>query len=902
MPEILLRTKLFVPPVRPNLVPRPQLLERLNQGLHLGHKLTLISAPAGFGKTTLVSEWVTGLERPAAWLSLDEDDNDIGRFLAYLVAALQTLVLGRVEGLVLSGVEGNVPNIGEGISAVLQSPQPPPTKSIVTLLLNDITALQDNFLLVLDDYHLVDDPEVNDALTYLLEHQPPQMHLVIATRVDPQLSLSRLRARSQLSELRAADLRFSLVEAAEFLNQTMGLDFSTEDVAALEARTEGWIAGLQLAAISMRGRDDATTLIKSFTGSHRLVLDYLIEEVLDQQPPNVQNFLLKTAVLSRLCGPLCDAVTGQESGQVILEMLDRANLFLIPLDDERRWYRYHHLFADLLRQRLQQISTSSTEDEWKDVAELHIRASEWYEENDLEIEAFQHAAAANDVERAERLVEGNGLPLTFRGVVTPVLHWFESLPVPAMDARPSLWVTYAMALVTTAKFAGVEEKLQAAEAALEGIELNDDTRDLIGRIADTRGTMAVGLRQEETLITQSRRALEYLRPDNVTYRTSATWKLGVAYEWQGDRVAAGKAYAEAVAISEASGNTYTNVLATVGLGDIQLAQNQLYLAADTFQRTVQRVGDLPIPVHTHVYHCLARIFYEWNDLDAAQEYGQKSLQHARPFKEFSYIFVERQVFLARLKLAKGDVTGAVSMLAEADQSMHRPDFAHFTPEVAAVQVLTLLRQNALADAADLAQEYELPMSQARVSLAQGDPSAALALLEPLSREAQAKGWEDEQLKVLVLQAVTHHAHGEKEKAVQLISDALMIGEAGGFMRTFVDEGLPMARLLYEALSQGIAPEYVRRLLAAFPTAEPQQAKPQQMPALESEWFEQLSERELDVLQLIAEGLTNQEVASRLFLSLNTVKAHTRSIYSKLGVNSRTQAVARARALGILTSI
>ncbi len=459
MPAPILATKLYIPPPRPEVVHRPRLIERLNEGLH--RKLTLISAPAGFGKTTLVSEWLAGCERPAAWLSLDEGDNDPARFLAYLVAALQTIAA----------------NVGEGVLGVLQSPQPPPTESVLTTLLNEITTVPDDLVLVLDDFHVIDAKPVDDALTFLLEHLPPQVHLVIATREDPHLPLARLRVRGQLTELRAADLRFTPSEADEFLKGVMGLNLSAEDVAALETRTEGWIAGLQLAAISMRGHEDAASFIESFTGSHHFVLDYLVEEVLQQQPESVQTFLLRTSILDILCGPLCDAVLldPSASGQETLEYIEHANLFLVPLDDERRWYRYHHLFAELLRQRLHQSATSSTGDERGGVNELHRRASQWYEDNGLEIEAFHHAAAANDVERTERLIEGKGVPLHFRGTVSPVLKWLESLPKTVLDARPSLWVTYASALMMTGQHTAVEQKLQAAEAALQGTEPNDRT-------------------------------------------------------------------------------------------------------------------------------------------------------------------------------------------------------------------------------------------------------------------------------------------------------------------------------------------------------------------------------------------------------------------------------------------
>ena len=473
MPAPLLTTKLYLPPLRLRSVPRPRLVERLNDGLAAGNRLTLVSAPAGFGKTTLVGEWVAGCGRPVAWLSLDEGDSDPGRFLAYLVAALQTVA----------------PGIGDGVLAVLGSPQPPPLEAMLTLLLNELATIPSDVVLVLDDYHVLDARPVDDALAFLVEHLPPQVHLVIATREDPALPLARLRARGQLTELRAADLRFTPSEAAAFLNQVMDLDLSADEIAALDARTEGWIAGLQLAAISLQGRDDAAGFIRSFAGSHRFVLDYLLEEVLQRQPDSVQAFLLRTSILDRLCGPLCDAVLldASATGQATLEHLERANLFLVPLDNERRWYRYHHLFADLLRQRRQQTTLSSG-----GVDDDHLRASEWYEANGLEIEAFQHAAAGHDVERAERLIEGRGMPLHFRGALVPILHWLESLPTTVFDARPSLWVTYASVLLSSGQKTGVEPKLQAAERALQDARTDDRTRDLVGRIASVRAFLVWG--------------------------------------------------------------------------------------------------------------------------------------------------------------------------------------------------------------------------------------------------------------------------------------------------------------------------------------------------------------------------------------------------------------------------
>ena len=886
MPAAILATKLYIPPSRQRVVLRPRLVQGLNEGLAAGNKLTLVSAPAGFGKTTVVSEWVAGCGRPVAWLSLDEGDSDPSRFLAYLIAALQTVA----------------PGVGDGVLTVLQSPHPPPLESTLTALLNDITTIPSDVVLVLDDYQVLDARPVDDALAFLVEHQPPQLHLVVATREDPALPLARLRARGQLTELRAADLRFTPSEAADFLNLVMGLNLTADDIAALETRTEGWIAGLQLAAISLQGREDVAGFIRSFAGSHHFVLDYLVEEVLQRQPESIRTFLLRTSILDRLCGPLCDAVMSESvaSGQETLEYLERANLFIVPLDNERRWCRYHHLFAELLRQRLHQSLASSGGDEGRTMAEYHTRASQWYEDNALEIEAFHHAAAANDIERAERLIIGGRIPQHSRAAVTAVFDWLDSLPRTVLDARPWLWVRSATVALNAGRTTGVEEKLQAAEEALQHADLDDKTRDLIGQIAAARATLALANYQPEAMINQAHRALEYLQPDNLPSRGRALRTLGFAYQLQGDRAAARQAYTEARAIRQAPGDINLTVSATTGLGNVQESENQLYQAAETYRCSLQLLGDQARSNADQEFIGLARISYEWNDLDAAEQYGQQSLQLARQYVGTIDRFVLSEVFLARLRLARRDVAGAAAMLAETEQSVRQNGFVRRMPEVAAAQVLTLLQQGDLAAAAHLAQTHDLPLSQARVHLAQGDPTAALAVLEPYRRQMAEKAWADEELKALVLLAVALDAHGEQAKAAQRLDEALTLAEPGGFIRIFVDEGVPIARLLREAASRGVRPEYVRRLLAAFPFDDAGRAASPATRVAGSRLAEPLSSRELEVLALVAKGLTNREIAARLYLSLHTVKAHARSIYAKLGVSSRTQAVARGRALGYLS--
>ncbi|WP_370374934.1 AAA family ATPase, partial [Candidatus Chloroploca sp. Khr17] len=476
MPESLLATKLFLPSPRSDAIYRDQLIVRLNAGL--ARKLTLVSAPAGFGKTTLLSTWLSGCDRPVAWLSLDEADSDLSRFLAYLVAALQTCA----------------PQLGGEMPALLASQQPPPAETLLTNLLNAIAAIPHDLILVLDDYHTIAAAPVDQALTFLLDRLPPHLHLVIATREDPNIPLARYRARHELSELRAADLRFTPTEATEYLNRVMGLDLADDAIAVLDARTEGWITGLHLAALSLQGQPDSAEFIAAFTGSHQFVLDYLVEEVLQRQPEPMQHFLLRTAILDRMCGSLCDAVLDEPagSGQTILEAIEHANLFIVPLDRERHWYRYHHLFRDLLRKRLGQRHPPEP------VAEYQIRASRWFEEHGLPAEAFHYAAAADDVARAERLIEHKEMPLHVRGNVNAILDWLWALPTTVLDARPSLWVKSATLALVAGRTNGVAARLQAAEQALPPGEPDEPTRNLIGIIAAARATLAVTQYQAET--------------------------------------------------------------------------------------------------------------------------------------------------------------------------------------------------------------------------------------------------------------------------------------------------------------------------------------------------------------------------------------------------------------------
>jgi len=626
--EQLLTTKLYIPSTRPELVPRPRLIKRLSESLHC--KLVLISAPAGFGKTTLVSEWVAGCERPAAWLSLDDEDNDPTRFLAYIVAALQTIAA----------------NIGEGVLGMLQSPQPPPTESILTALLNEISTIQDSFTLILDDYHVVDakpvdaSTSVDEALTFLLEHLPPQMQLVIATREDPQLPLTRLRARGQMTELRAKEMRFTTSEAAEFLNQVMGLNLSAEEVTSLETRTEGWIAGLQMAALSMQGRADTASFIQAFTGSHHFILDYLVEEVLQRQPESVHSFLLRTSILDRLSGPLCDAVqfgfsksyTGQEDGRGMLEALERGNLFVVPLDDKRQWYRYHHLFADVLQARL-------IEEQPDRVPTLHQRASEWYEQNGLPADAVRHALAAEDFERAAGLIELAWPAMDESFQLATWLDWGKALPDELIHARPVLCVGYAWALLNAGEFEAAEARLLDAERWLEPtadmseqmdepptkmvVVDEEQFRSLPISLASARAYQAQALGDVPGTVKYARRALDLIPEGDYFARGRAAVLLGLAQWASGDLDAAHRSFADAMASFQMVGNILFAISFTFILADIRMAQGRLHEAISTYEQSLhlaREQGDPALQGTTELYTGLSELHCEQGDLGTARQH------------------------------------------------------------------------------------------------------------------------------------------------------------------------------------------------------------------------------------------------------------------------------------------
>ncbi|WP_440118537.1 LuxR C-terminal-related transcriptional regulator [Paenibacillus sp. QZ-Y1] len=893
----ILSTKLYIPTLRAKVVDRPRLNNRLNEGMHA--KLILVSAPAGSGKTTLVNQWITASSQPTAWLSLEEADNDPARFLTYLCASLQTIS----------------PKLGEAIMGLIQSPEPPPVETLITYLLNEVSNISDHFVLVLDDFHLINTEAINHVLAYLLEHMPPHMHLVLTTRQQPKLPLARLRVKGDLIEIRGSDLRFSTIEAIEFLDRVMALELSEKHAALLEARTEGWVAGLQLAALSMQGSSDPSRFIDSFSGKDHLVLDYLVEEVLQRQSGRVQNFLLRTSILDRLCGSLCDVLLdmGKQkehelvdfSGQQMLEWLEQSNLFVIPLDNERRWYRYHHLFADLLRKKVQQNPelAGATESDII-IAEIHQRASIWYEDNQLELEAFHHAVAAGDINRATYLMEGNGMPLLFRGAVVPALHWLDSISIEEMNERPSLWVMYVSALLMSGHMADVEPKLQAAEQALQNREKDQIDPDLIGHMASIRATLAVSKHEADTIIKESLLALKYLHPDNLPVRSATAWTLGYAYQLQGKRAEANLSYLESLSNSTKIGHHIITMMATLGLGNLQEADNNLPLATEYYQRVLHMAGKPPLPIACEAHLGLARVNYEWNNLDAAMLHGQQSLHLAQQFAQTDRV-VASEVLLARLALAQADVNGASAMLSKANDMAQQQNFVKQMPDITAAYVLVLLRQGHLMEAARLSRERNHLFSQARVLLAQGNTSEALGMMESSLQLAEMKGFKDEQLKANILMAAILQAQGMKTKAMDLLEEAMMIAEPAGMIRVFVDEGVIVHDLLREMTPNRNSRVYRRQLLTAFETQElamksySDQKKDEVYSRVPELRIDPLSGRELEVLRLIAQGRSNREISELLHIALPTVKGHNRIIFDKLQVKRRTEAVARAREWSLL---
>jgi LuxR family maltose regulon positive regulatory protein len=892
MTTLLLRTKLYTPPIRPELVSRPRLIERLNAGLR--RKLTVLSAPAGFGKTTLLSEWAAGCGRPVAWVSLDRGDNDPARFWAYFIAALQTIH----------------EDVGEAALAALQSPQRPSIKLLLASLINEIAEAPKAFALVLDDFHVITDQPVNDEVAFFLDNMPLQMHLILSSRADPPWPLARRRARGELTELRANDLRFTSQEAATFLNEVMKLDLSPEDMAALEERTEGWIVGLQMAALSMRGHKDVSEFIKAFSGTHRFILDYLVEEVLDRQFSDTQEFLLETSILERMTAPLCDAVTNRDDSQAILAQLEQANVFLIPLDDERRWYRYHHLFADLLRSRLEQT--------WPDRSPvLHCRASEWYEQKRLIAETVGHAFAAGDVERVARLVKGNTLAMMDHGELSTLVGWLDALPDEVVRSRPWLCVAYAWALAYAGQLDAAAPLLQDAEKASQELyaqegDLDEESkverRRIAGYVANIR-SYGLYVRGDLSRATQlARQATEYLPESELRARGLTMGLLGVLSRWSGDLAAAARASTEAVDICLAAGDSYLAVHIVCDLAVLDIQQGQLHKAVATCRDALQIAeayaerGGRRLPVTGHAYTLLSAVLLEWNDLEAALRYAREGITLCKLCGQAD-VLTTGYHSLAKALQAIGDADGALTAILEARQFASGISSWYAARAAAWETRLRLVQEDVPAatrwahesglsvdDEVNFQLEYEY-RTLARVLIAQERLEEASGLLTRLLRVEEGAGAMGSAIEILVLQALVLDAQGEVGLALNALGRALSLAQREGYVRIFIDEGAPMGKLLREAIARGIAPEYASKLLSALEATPPHHHTPT--------LIEPLSERELEVLRFLTTHLSSTEIAEELFIAANTVRSHIKNIYGKLNVHSRKDAIQRAQELELL---
>lgn len=912
--EQILSTKLYIPPLPAKRVSRLHLIERISE--RVAKKLTLVSAPAGFGKTTIVCEWIeharsaaskTSQEQNYTWLSLNERDNDLVRFLTYLIAALrQPKEIGET--------------LGEDALGMLQSPQPPNTQAILTSLINDLTTYQGKINLVLDDFHLISDPAIDKALEFLIEYQPSQLHLVIITRVDPQLPLARLRAGGQLIEIRAADLRFNENETAKFLNEVMELDLAEEAVTTLASRTEGWIAGLQLAAISFRGGKNDTHEIETFSGSHRLVLDYLIEEVLEQQSESLQNFLLKTSILTRMTGDLCEALTGQKNGQETLEMLEHANLFLIPLDEERRWYRYHHLFADLLRKRLGTKQPG-------EVSKLHQRASEWFEQAGFTNEAIDHALIAKDFSHAANLIDTHADEIWQRVEHTKLRGWLEKLPEELMLSHPQFCIYQAWNLFASGQQDEAEKFLLVVEQNDEFLATYDDETELDdeswqsqqkirGRAAAIRSWMAAYRSDIQGIIKHSSQALDCIPANDLNWRNVAAITLGDAYFLKGEYNSGYKARMESLEASRAVNNIYLQLNVGVKLAINLKAQGKLKEIIEISQQQLSLAKNHGM-AHTAVAGWLQAI---WGEVLAERNQLKEALDLTMRGKELTErggdvaMLGWSYLCLARVLFSKGDLDKAGKILLKLERTAQKSTVPIWIMNYKSLwQTRIWLAQDNLEDANTWLGQRELKpdaeptnvsgleyIALARILIAQGKCKESQPLLQYLLEQAQNGGNLTREIEVLILLTLAFYAENKEEKAMESLEKAIDLAEPSGFIRIFVDEGPKMAQLLYEALSREIAPEYTSRLLAAFDSHHPIKTEPTTTQIPVDEIIEPLSNREIEVIQLIAEGLTNQEIASRLFLSLNTVKVHARNIFQKLGVSNRTEATAKAKALGFLT--
>jgi len=903
--DALLATKLYTPAPRPGHVLRPQLTARLDEGLAGG--LILACAPAGYGKTALLADWARRGEHPLAWLSLDAGDNDPARFWRHAVAAL----------------DRSRPGIGDRVAPLLGQPAPSSFQGLITALINDLAG--EKAVLVLDDYHVIGSAQVHESVGFLVEHRPAGLCLVLASRSDPPLALPRLRARGQLTEIREAELRFTAAEAWELLQQEApGLPEAS--ASALAARTEGWAAGLQLAALSLRGQADAAAFVAAFTGSHRYILDYLAEEVLEQQDTQLRAFLLETSVLDRLSGPLCDAVTGRDGSQALLEAAERAGLFLIPLDEVRGWWRYHHLFADLLQARLRQEQPGR-------LPGLHRAAAAWCDAHGLADETIRHALAAGDAAWAARLIERHYDAIFLRGESATIQQWISVLPAELMRSRPRLSLAQAWMALVGGDVETARLPLDAAEHALADAA-SEPFEPSVGRaasllanvrtaIAIARAYLAVLLGDADSTAASASQALPALGEGEWVLHSASLWILAIA-EWvRGQLEDAERGFAASVAGWRAAGQLALEAWACFDLGRVQRALGRLDASFATYQQVVDVTaapGRAAMPSAGIGYVGMAEVAYQRGELDTALHLVTDGIELCRQLNWKTQPVTAGLVTLAWIRQANGDPAGALEAIAEAERIAPSPSLASLFNPVPAQRARLLLAQGNISAAARWAQESGLrtddkPAHQterehlvlARVLLAQDQPADALALLDPLHTAALEQNRVGSLIEIGALRALALASHGVPDRAVDTLAEALTLACPQGHIRIFADEGPPMAELLARLIAAQRTDRAATRVplgcLARLQRAlGPQDNGPAAargsitpVPGM----VEHLTSRELEVLEMLAAGLSNQAIASHLVVTLDTVKKHVSHVLSKLGAANRTEAVARARELSLI---
>jgi len=886
----LLRTKFYVPPIRSTQIARQRLSDLINTGME--QSLILVSAPAGYGKTTLISSWLKEKQIPSAWLSLDGGDNDPVRFLQYLITALSPLA---------SGIEVEAYGMLQGI-------QPAQFEYVINLMVNELASFPEPFVLVLDDFHVIQSESVQKILAYLLEHLPPQMHLALLSRTDPPLPLSRLRARNKLTDIRADQLRFTREEIAAFLNDVMGLALSADDLSAMETRTEGWIVSLQLAALSMRSSKDIHGFVSAFTGSHHYVMDYLVDEVLGLQPKKVCDFLMQTSILDQMCGPLCESVIDADpeepvDGQAMLEALERMNLFVIPLDDERCWYRYHHLFADVLRKRLEQYYPGS-------LPRLHQRASLWFEQNGLIPEAIRHSLTGGDQDRVIQLIEQYGPILVLSGEYNALSNWIKAVESRS-QTHPWIHIMKAWLFILTGQPERAEDLLQIAEKLISSLEAEPQNKLMQGAIATGRAYRSFINGDTNRTATFARQAMEDLPGVDLisrSIRSIATALLGDASLMNGELEEARQVYTEARKIGQAAGDVHVIMVVNCSLGRILVEQGLLHQAAELFAEALQmatRPDGRKLVTAGEVYAELSQLSYEWNNLDTTLEQVHSCITLCRQWGHQPFQAIG-SIMLARLEQVQGHPEAALEAMNIAENLTREHHFAFkYTVWVKHALVRLWIAQGDLEKASHIVQESAITIKDEisfqrepeflallRLLLAQGDYDASLVLSRRILEKAETARQTGRMIEVLVLQALIFEGRKELDQALTALKKALSLAKPERYIRAFVDEGEPMARLLHLARSRQIETEYVSALLSVFEKATGSTQPPPKL------LTEPLTARELEVLKLIEAGCSNQDIAGKLFISMPTVKRHISNIYAKLGVESRTQAVAIGKELKI----